>query len=111
MKINCIHKLKTSQENKNCHWCKKYKINIDKSGRICNRCMNDYWFKINLNRLINKNKKTISNNHCVHRGKLIHEKPCKCASGRIWECDILGQVVERLCRKDKCNKYEAKEGT
>jgi hypothetical protein len=47
---------------------------------------------------------------CKHRGKLIYEKSCKCASGRIWECELLGQVNESLCGKSKCKKYKTKEG-
>jgi riboflavin synthase alpha subunit len=47
---------------------------------------------------------------CLHRGKLIYEKSCKCASGRIWECELLGQVNESLCGKSKCKKYKTKEG-
>ena len=46
---------------------------------------------------------------CIHRGKLIYQKSCKCANGRIWECDIIGQVNESLCNKVKCKEYIEKE--
>ncbi len=85
------------------------KLNENLKIAISNK--NDYAIE-KINKIIKKyNEETyipnvVISKPCVHRGKLIYEKSCKCASGRIWECSQLGQVLETLCCKEKCNKYE-----
>jgi len=46
---------------------------------------------------------------CVHRGKLLYEKSCKCKNGRVWECNILGKVIERLCNSQKCKGFSSNQ--
>lgn len=34
-----------SPENSNCAWCEKFKVNIDRTGRFCDRCHTEPSFK------------------------------------------------------------------
>lgn len=42
---SCAHLQNTSPENPSCAWCDLYRINIDRSGRLCGKCRDDDKFR------------------------------------------------------------------